>query len=96
MRYGFGGANSGVSCKAKRPWGKVRVSILRYKNIERGIGAWREATGYSELWGSGPGCFVKKGRHVLAPSNGDSVTAQRWCSYLQRRVGGRIITGNAA
>ena len=87
-----GGANDGVKCVVKNSYGRQDFYILKYRNIDRAVDAWKSLMGHD-------GYQTRKG-HVLIISQGDNGRhgdwgySLKWANYAARHVAGsHIIRG---
>jgi hypothetical protein len=94
--YEASAKNAAVACKVTRRGATQPFLVVRYRNIRPAVTWWKTSTvASSDLWGgSEAGCFVKKGRHIIYPRGAEGAAALRWCGYVERRVGGRVIVGS--
>lgn len=87
--------NAAVACTVTRGGATQPFLVVRYKNIRPAVAWWTRVVASSDVWGgSEAGCFVKKGRHIIYPRGTEGAAALRWCDYVERRVGGRVIVGS--
>lgn len=86
-----------LSCRVKQDAGTQTLYVWRYENVApvvAGLNA-RFIPSSTSAWSGEPveaSCFVKKGRHIIVPTD-RGASATQWCAYTQRRVGGVIFQG---
>ncbi|WP_418059931.1 hypothetical protein [Pimelobacter simplex] len=95
-----GGSNTGVECRVKKAVGRQTIYVLKYRNMGRALDFWQEWTS-SSFEGEQAGCIVKRRGILIIPMGGGSgvdsdAYSEKWCSYIVRKVGGRIVYGYPA
>ncbi len=89
---------AGAMCRVDQPRGKQKIALYRYGKgtIGEAVVYWRQVTAEGNvLFPQDAGCFVKKGRTLLVPlgSKTDVAYSAKWCRYVAKRTGGRIVKG---